>query len=133
MYSIASITIEVEVMVKFPRELLKGGTELVVLQILAREPMYGYEMARTLEKSSAGILKLGQGTLYPLLYSLEKKELIEGKREKTSSGRERKYYHLTEKGRNRLEKARFEWSKFAEGVNSVIGEADAPKPLESEV
>lgn len=132
MYSIVYIASEVDIMVKFPRELLKGSTEMLVLHILAREPMYGYQMARALEKSSAGILKLGQGTLYPLLYNLEKKEFIEGKREVTPSGRERKYYYLTEKGRHRLENARFEWSKFAEGVNSVIGETDVPKSLESE-
>ena len=61
---------------KFESQLLKGVAPVVVLQILSRGPMYGYELSQAIEQRSGEILTLGKGTLYPLLYNLEAKKLV---------------------------------------------------------
>ena len=80
---------------KFESQLLKGIAPVVVLEILSRGQMYGYELSQAIEQRSGEILTLGKGTLYPLLYNLEAKKLIKGKWGKTDSGRKRRYYSIT--------------------------------------
>ncbi|MHC4112846.1 MAG: PadR family transcriptional regulator [Planctomycetota bacterium] len=76
---------------KFESQLLKGVAPVVVLEILSRGQMYGYELSQAIEERSGDILSLGKGTLYPLLYNLEAKKLVEAKWEDTDSGRKRRY------------------------------------------
>ena len=84
---------------KVERELIRGAGPVAVLQLLKRREMYGYELAETLSRRTAGVLAMGQSTLYPLLYSLEAKKLVESRWVETESGRKRRrYYRLTEKG-----------------------------------
>jgi len=64
---------------KFESQLLKGVAPVVVLQILSRGPMYGYELSQAIERRSGDVLTLGKGTLYPLLYNLEAKKLVHAK------------------------------------------------------
>ena len=87
---------------KFERELLKGVAPVVVLEILSRGAMYGYELSEALEQRSKNILTLGRGTLYPLLYNLETKGQVKGKWRKMENGRKRRYYELTGKGKAKL-------------------------------
>src|SRR3954454_4159456 len=86
-------------------QFLKGCARTLVLRLLSQRPMYGYEIATALAKRSDGIFALGQGTLYPLLYSLEQKGLVRVSREEDSpeQGRRRRYYALTPTGRAELE------------------------------
>ncbi|MFZ9011789.1 MAG: PadR family transcriptional regulator, partial [Anaerohalosphaeraceae bacterium] len=79
---------------KFERELLKGVAPVVVLQILSRGKMYGYELSEALEQRSEGILTLGRGTLYPLLYNLEAKGLVAAEWDENESKRKRRYYSI---------------------------------------
>jgi hypothetical protein len=72
-----------ELLMKFESQLLKGVAPVVVLEILSRGQMYGYELSRSIEERSGDILSLGKGTLYPLLYNLEAKKLVEAKWEET--------------------------------------------------
>ena len=106
---------------KFERELLKGVAPVVVLEILSRGRMYGYELSETLEKRSGGVLTLGRGTLYPLLYNLEAKGLVTAEWEDGESKRKRRYYSITGKGENQLSRQKEEWSQLQEGVNLVFG------------
>ena len=111
---------------KFEREMLKGVAPMAVLEMLAREPMYGYQLSAELTKSSGEILSLGQGSLYPLLYNLEAKDWVKAEDRKAESGRRRRYYALTDKGRRRLARSKKEWKKLVEGVDNLFGgEADA--------
>jgi len=87
---------------KFESQLLKGVAPVVVLEILSRGKMYGYELSQAIEQRSGNILTLGKGTLYPLLYNLEAKKLISGQWETTDSGRKRRYYSISGKGRDQL-------------------------------
>lgn len=85
--------------------------------------MYGYELAAALAERSEDVFALGQGTLYPLLYSLEAKGLIEVAREDKApgSGRRRRYYRLTKSGRAELEGGLATWRDIARGMRLVLG------------
>ncbi len=106
---------------KFERELLKGIAPVVVLEILSRGRMYGYELSEAIEAESKKILTLGQGTLYPLLYNLEAQKLIKGEWETISSGRNRKYYSITSKGKERLDTDRVQLAELFAGLKFVFG------------
>ena len=108
-------------------QFLKGCARTLVLQLLQERPMYGYELAAELDRRSAGIFALGQGTLYPLLYSLENKGLIRVTREEVSAdqGRKRRYYGLMAKGRAELENNLTTWREIARGMRLVLESAHA--------
>ena len=108
---------------KFESQLLKGIAPAVVLEILSRGQMYGYELSRTIEQRSGDILTLGKGTLYPLLYNLEAKKLVKGRWEKADSGRERRYYSITSKGKVQLAKQKAQLKELTAGLNLVFGGA----------
>jgi PadR family transcriptional regulator PadR len=115
-----------EMLMKFESQLLKGIAPVVVLEILSRGRMYGYELSQAIEQRSNNILTLGKGTLYPLLYNLEAKKLIKGKWETTDSGRERRYYSITGKGKNQLAKQKAQLKELTAGLNLVFGRALIP-------
>jgi PadR family transcriptional regulator PadR len=105
---------------KFERELLKGVAPLAVLQVLSRGAMYGYELGQALEKTSGGVLTLGHGTLYPLLYNLEAKGLIQAEWQEAASGRERRYYSITGEGEKQLAARREEWKQLTRAMHLVL-------------
>lgn len=100
-------------MAKIETELLRGAAPLAVLKLLERRAMYGYEMVEELAARTAGVLSLGQSTLYPLLYNLEAKGLVESFWEEADSGRERRYYRLTGTGKKRLAADAKQWAALA--------------------
>jgi len=106
---------------KFERELLKGVAPVVVLEILSRGRMYGYELSEALEQRSEGVLTLGRGTLYPLLYNLEAKGLVAAEWEENESKRKRRYYSITSKGKDQLSRQKEQWLQLQQGVNLVFG------------
>ena len=108
---------------KFESQLLKGIAPVVVLEILSRGPMYGYELSQAIEQRSAEILTLGKGTLYPLLYNLEAKKLIKGKWETSASGRKRRYYSITGRGKEQLAKQKAQLVELTKGLDLVFGGA----------
>ena len=111
---------------KFERELLKGIAPVVVLEILARGKMYGYELSGAIEHRSGKVLTLGKGTLYPLLYNLEAKKLVKGQWEKTESGRKRRYYSITSRGKTRLASQKQQLSELLGSLKLVFGTNFAP-------
>ncbi len=111
---------------KFESQLLKGIAPVVVLEILSRGPMYGYELDQAIEQRSGEILTLGKGTLYPLLYNLEAKKLIKGKWQDSQSGRKRRYYSITGKGEGELARQKAQLKELTAGLNLVFGGALAP-------
>jgi PadR family transcriptional regulator PadR len=111
---------------KFESQLLKGIAPVVVLEILSRGPMYGYELSEAIEQRSSDVLTLGKGTLYPLLYNLEAKQLVKGKWETSESGRKRRYYSITGRGKTALVKQKAQLRELAAGLNLVFGGALVP-------
>jgi PadR family transcriptional regulator PadR len=110
---------------KFESQLLKGIAPMVVLEILSRGPMYGYELSQAIEQRSKDILTLGRGTLYPLLYNLEAKKLVRGCWEEAASGRQRRYYSITGKGKTELARQKAQLKELTAGLNLVLGGAIA--------
>ncbi|OGO04257.1 MAG: hypothetical protein A2Y91_03695 [Chloroflexi bacterium RBG_13_54_8] len=102
------------------RELLKGNTETLLLSLLKSQPMYGYQIIQELKKRSDGYFRFREGTLYPALHRLEAAGLVSGTWEHLRSGKERRYYHLTEAGLKLLEEKVAEWRGFSSAVNMVM-------------
>jgi len=111
---------------KFESQLLKGIAPVVVLEILSRGPMYGYELSQAIEQRSRDILTLGKGTLYPLLYNLEAKRFVKGRWEEAETGRNRRYYSITSKGKEELARQKAQLKELTAGLNLVFGGALTP-------
>ncbi len=105
---------------KIGKELLKGSTDLLVLTLIEKEPMYGYQIIKELSKKSENIFNLQEGTLYPILHALEEKNYISSYWDATTS-KKRKYYTITKEGKKHLKNKKEEWKTYTNGVNSVIG------------
>ena len=104
---------------KLERELMRGAGPTAVMQLLASRTMYGYELVEALDRTTAGVLAMGQSTLYPLLYNLEAKGLIEADWRDGDNGRQRKYYALTGKGRTKLKADEKAWSKLTQAMGDL--------------
>ncbi|UCD29730.1 MAG: helix-turn-helix transcriptional regulator, partial [Planctomycetota bacterium] len=102
---------------KFDKELLKGATETLVLAALAEKPSHGYELVERLRSRSEGIFKFGEGTLYPLLYKLEARKLIQGDWQAGSGQRKRRVYRLTPRGRKQLAGRTEQWQELVRGMS----------------
>jgi len=106
---------------KFESQLLKGVAPVVVLEILSRGPMYGYELSQAIAQRSNDILSLGKGTLYPLLYNLEAKKLVSAEWQDADTGRRRRYYSITSKGKAELTKQKEQLRELTTGLELVFG------------
>ncbi|MGD9117770.1 MAG: helix-turn-helix transcriptional regulator [Dehalococcoidia bacterium] len=102
------------------RELIKGSFDSLILCLLDQQPMYGYQIIKELERKSQGYFRFKEGTLYPALHRLEQASLIEGKWQMLPNGRQRRYYHITEKGLHSLETKRSQWLDFLAAMNLII-------------
>ncbi len=105
---------------KYSKELLKGSTHLLVLSVLENKDLYGYKIIRELEIRSENAFEMSEGTLYPILHALEKEKYLESYWE-AFDGRNRKYYHITKKGKAELAEKKNEWVSFSKNVNKVLG------------
>lgn len=104
---------------KYSKELLSGSTPALLLSIIEKEDMYGYIIAKELEIRSGGEFSLKEGTMYPVLHSLEKERLAECYWQ-TADGRKRKYYHITKKGKRYLAEKKTEFTEFSATVQRVL-------------
>ncbi|MCC5821872.1 MAG: helix-turn-helix transcriptional regulator [Phycisphaerales bacterium] len=105
---------------KLERELMRGAGPTAVLHLLSNRPMYGYELVEALTARTDGVLAMGQSTLYPMLYNLEAKGLIEAEWQAADNGRDRKYYNLTGKGKKKLQTDLEQWNRLA-GALTALG------------
>ena len=96
---------------KVSRELLKGSTNMLVLSLLENENMYGYQMIKKLSEKSQNVFEFQEGTLYPILHSLEEKNYISSYWDNTGV-KKRKYYSITKAGKKHLEEKKNEWKTF---------------------
>lgn len=108
-------------MAKTNAAFMSGVPELLVLRLLSRQEMYGYELVRAIRVVSGDAFNLAEGVVYPLLHSLEARKLLRA-REKNVGGRNRVYYAVTPKGSKRLAQLRSEWDRVSGGIASVLGE-----------
>lgn len=104
----------------YERELLKGSTDSLLLSLINRQPMYGYQIIKELERRSLGYFQFKEGTLYPALHRLEKAGLIYGKWQKLPNGQERRYYYITPKGQRILAERLAIWQDFSAAVSLIM-------------
>ena len=102
------------------RDWLKGDIESLLLYLIFQRPMYGYQIIKELEGRSKGYFKFKEGTLYPGLHRLERAGLIRGQWQTLPSGRQRKYYYITDKGRVTVAERRSQWKDFLTAMNLII-------------
>jgi PadR family transcriptional regulator, regulatory protein PadR len=103
------------------REELKGHLDLLVLACLEAHELHGYALIEELKLGSGGAFDLPEGTVYPALHRLERAGLL-ASRWSSASGRRRRMYRLTSKGRRALDERRDAWREFSAGVDLVLGE-----------
>jgi PadR family transcriptional regulator PadR len=120
---------------KFRKELNAGAVSLVLLALLERaaEPMYGYQIGRSLEESADGAPLIKQGTLYPLLRTMEGNGLLRSEVEPSVTSPPRRYYTITDQGRQLLPLWRGAWEQTRDFVDAILGnthvhETAAAKP-----
>jgi PadR family transcriptional regulator, regulatory protein PadR len=101
---------------------MSGVPELLVLQLLTRQEMYGYELVKAVRLVTDEAIALGEGVIYPVLHGLERSGSLKARR-KAVSGRTRVYYSITPKGRRRLDQLAKEWDRVSSGVRSALGAA----------
>ena len=94
---------------------------LLVMGLLSGGDMYGYQMIVELERRSDGTFSMKEGTLYPVLHGMEKDGLVDAYEQAAPTGRMRKYYRLTRKGKEALKTETQEWRQYSAAVDAVLG------------
>lgn len=99
-------------------QMLKGVLEGCILAVIEERPTYGYELY--LRLSEQGLQSVSEGSIYPVLLRIQKEGLVEGTMVKSTNGPNRKYYSLTDKGKETLVQFKQEWEVLAESVNHIV-------------
>lgn len=104
----------------FSKEILKGSTRPLVLAVLSDSERYGYDIIKEIKKRSGEVLELGEGSVYPILHTLEKEKLVTSHWIVQDGAPDRKYYRLTTAGKKALNEHVAEWKTFTTAVNGVL-------------
>jgi PadR family transcriptional regulator PadR len=102
-------------------EVKRGSTEMLILALVEDRPRHGYEIAKLIVERSEGVLHFHVASLYPLLYRLEKRDLIEGRWVEKEGQRRRRFYKLTAAGQKVLAQHRQTWKDFFDALDRVAG------------
>ena len=101
-------------------DVLQGTLDLLVLKALSLAPLHGWGISQRIQQLSRDALQVGQGSLYPALYRLEKKGFVRGDWQTTENNREAKYYQLTAAGRKALARETTDWKAFVNAVALIL-------------
>ena len=104
---------------QFPRDLVRGSLDLVLLSVLAEGPKYGYLIQKRVHEVTAQKVRMQAGTLYPLLHRLEADHLIRSRGD-DSTGRQRKWYEITSAGRHELNRQAHGWRQYVECIGRLL-------------
>jgi transcriptional regulator len=103
-----------------PSDLVQGTLDMLLLKILALEPMNGFAVSQRLKQASRDILQVSDGSLYPSLHKLEHEGWIKGEWKTSEHGRRAKYYSLTRLGRRQLETEAENWERLSGAITRVV-------------
>jgi len=103
-----------------PNDLVQGTLDLLILRVLALEPMHGWAIAQRIRQMSNEELRVGQGSLYPALHKLEHNGWIDAKWGESENNRRAKYYSLTRAGRKALQAETLQWERLSAAITLVI-------------
>lgn len=108
-----------------PSDVLQGTLELLLLKILALEPMHGLAIAQRLRQVSGDVLQVSDGSLYPALHKLEQERWIAAEWKTSELGRRAKYYSLTRAGKKRLNAEAANWKRLSGAISAVVDMQEA--------
>ena len=103
-----------------PSDLVQGTLDLLILKILALEPLHGWAIGLRLKQVSGDVLQVSDGSLYPALHKLEQEGWITAEWKPSENNRRAKYYSLTRLGRKELEKETANWTRLSEAITEVV-------------
>jgi transcriptional regulator len=103
-----------------PSDLVQGTLDLLLLKILALEPLHGWAISQRLKQVSRDVLQVSDGSLYPALHKLEQEGWITAKWKTSELGRRAKFYSLTRLGRRQLNKESANWERLANAISAVV-------------
>jgi transcriptional regulator len=103
-----------------PADLVQGTLDLLILKILALEPLHGFAIGQRLKQLSAEVLQASDGSLYPALHKLEQEGWITADWRPTENNRRAKFYALTRLGRRELEREKANWSRLSTAISMVV-------------
>jgi len=106
-----------------PSDLVQGTLDLLILKTISLEPMHGWAIAKRIQQVSGEVLQVQQGSLYPALHRLEQQAWIKARWAESETGRQAKFYSLTNAGREQLEKETANWGRLSAAINLVVAEA----------
>ena len=101
-------------------DLLRGTLEMLTLRSLQDEPMHGYGITERLQRVSRDVLSVDEGSLYPALYRMQKRGWVTSKWGRSENNRKARFYSITEKGTDHLEKVAETWVRFTEAVSRAM-------------
>lgn len=101
-------------------DLPQGTLDLLILKVLAPEPLHGYAIAQRLQQVSRDVVQVQQGTLYPALHRLEQRGYLAATWKASDTGREAKFYRLTRQGQAQLESGTASWERLTEAVGLIL-------------
>lgn len=104
---------------KVPKEMTKGSHELILLKLLSRKDMYGYQLIQEMDLLSENVFRMSQGSLYPFLHALEGRGLISSYTQE-ENGRERRFYRLTAQGRRALAEKEGQWAVYTRAMGRIL-------------
>jgi len=103
-----------------PSDLVQGTLDLLILKVLALEPLNGYSVSQRLKQVSGDVLRVSDGSLYPALHKLEQEGWIAAEWRPSENNRRAKYYALTRLGRKQLEKEASNWRRLSVAISNVV-------------
>ena len=103
-----------------PSDLVQGTLDLLVLKILALQPLHGWALSQRLKQVSGDVLQVSDGSLYPALHKLEQQGWIQAEWKPTENNRRAKFYSLTRLGRRHLEREAANWERISTAISSVV-------------
>ena len=103
-----------------PSDLVQGTLDLLILKVLALEPLNGYSISQRLKQVSGDVLHVSDGSLYPALHKLEQEGWIRAEWRSSENNRRAKYYALTRLGRRQLEKEADNWRRLSAAITQVV-------------
>ncbi len=103
-----------------PEDLVQGTLDLLLLKIVALEPLNGFAISRRLKQISGDVLQVSDGSLYPALHKLQEEGLIEAEWKSSENNRRAKYYSLTRLGRRQLERETANWGRLSSAISRVV-------------
>jgi PadR family transcriptional regulator, regulatory protein PadR len=117
---IVSVTEDINANMSKPSDLVQGTLDMLLLKILALEPMNGFAVSQRLKQVSGDVLQVSDGSLYPALHKLEQEGWITAEWKTSEYGRRAKYYSLTRLGRRQLEKEAENWDRLSSAITRVV-------------